>query len=916
MAQNEPVTSPTAGPPSDPATAPPGPRPTSPAALLATLVAVFVFFIGGTYAGHAVVWARVLTWLGAATILFGWLLLALRRPAIRPTGPLPLAILVATACFGLSALGSARPRLSFEPTLIGLGTSLLFLMLLGLLRAPGPRWRAGSLVIVLAAAVAFGYLGEVLIEWLNWWALVGRVTQPPLRPNWAGLTFGSPNLVATALLLLAPLATVLVSQRAGRLAAAVLAAAAAAAIFLTGSRGGYIGVGAELLVGLGLVAVRLGRAESAVAPAITVESAIRVEPGAGADASAATAPLEGRTSATDPPEGRTTAPPTQPPTEGTATRVAADPREPGATLLGRRLRAGIDQPLLARTLLGRRPGTKIDQPLLPRWLLGVGAASVVIAVVAAGPALLARFATGGLEGRLSFWRTAIATFLDHPLTGGGPGTWPQLRYAYLGPDDPTYAVPHTHNLYLQIPAELGLVGTAGLTLAVLVFARVWWRRWSSSEPRPPDTEGGTLAGAASPGERGPTLPRPTPVEAAAVLAGLAGLGGQSLVDNLVNLPGISLAVALLVGWVGAGDGAPGTADGAVDDATGPRHRATDGRLALAGAVALGATLAAAAPFLARAELAAHHADTGNTAANAGDWAVALAAYETALALDPDHTLYQLERGVALAHLGRLAEARDAYARAVPIDLLPENAIALATLQWQLGETEAAVALAKDAFHRGARSALVALNAGRIFEATGHLDEAAEAYATALADEPALGRSSYWQEPERRLALVDLALHARTIVLLREPTDHGRAALLLAYAGLGREPAGEVEAVEDADARAFLGLVVAGIGGDEGAIAELRARAIRDPLDFDAVGWSARFAGAAGDPDAGRLRTWAAILRQDAADGVVFERSVVPAPPTQRVLGTVANYPFAVYQRPPPLDLLPPQVLVIGARLAA
>ncbi|GIW19954.1 MAG: hypothetical protein KatS3mg065_0250 [Chloroflexota bacterium] len=694
--------------------------------------------------------------------------------------------------------------------LIGLATALCFLALLGLLRVPGARRRAGSLVIVLAVAVAVGYLGQVLVEWANWWLLVGRVTQPPLRPNWAGLTFGSPNLVATVLLLLGPLATVLIAGRAGRAAAVGLAVAAGLAIFLTGSRGGYIGAAAALVVGLGLVAVRTGRSEA-------------------------------------------------------STRGAA------VTGSGRGLRA----------VLGS----------VPRWAIAVVGATGVLGALAAGPALLARFAVGGADDRLGFWRTAIATFLDHPWTGGGPGTWAQLRYAYLGPDDPTYAVPHTHNLYVQVPAELGLLGTAALGLAVAVFGRVWWRRWR--------------------GVRGPRdAGQAAPLEAAAVLAGLAGLAGQSLVDNLVNLPGISLAVALLVAWVGAGDDGVGLRAG-----TSRLGRAlADGRLATAGAGVLAAILLAAAPTLVRAQLAAVRAEGGNAAANAGDWQAALASYEAALALDPDFTLYQLERGVALAHLGRLAEAREAYALAAPVDLVPENVIALATLEWRLGNLDAAVTAAEDALRRGARSALVALNAGRIFEAAGLLGQAADAYAAALADEPALGRSTYWRAAVRRLDLVDLAFRARDVVLRREPTDHGRAALVFAYAGLAREAMDETDAVADPEERAFLRLVVAGIDGDAAAVAEIRRRAVADPLDFEAVGWAARFAGVAGDPDAARLRTWAAIVRNDAADGLVFERSVVPAPDPQRVFGIVTNYPFAIYQRPPPLDLLPPEVLVIGARL--
>ena len=34
------------------------------------------------------------------------------------------------------------------------------------------------------------YLAEVLSGWIDWWALVGHLAVPPLRPNSASLTFG------------------------------------------------------------------------------------------------------------------------------------------------------------------------------------------------------------------------------------------------------------------------------------------------------------------------------------------------------------------------------------------------------------------------------------------------------------------------------------------------------------------------------------------------------------------------------------------------------------------------------------------------------------------------------------------------------------------------------------------------------
>src|SRR3989304_2718103 len=60
-----------------------------------------------------------------------------------------------------------------------------------------------------------------------------------------------------------------------------------------------------------------------------------------------------------------------------------------------------------------------------RWTATV--AVTVVGLAALAPVGLSRFVQGREGLRVDLWRAALATFLQHPLLGGGPGTWVQLK---------------------------------------------------------------------------------------------------------------------------------------------------------------------------------------------------------------------------------------------------------------------------------------------------------------------------------------------------------------------------------------------------------------------------------------------------------------------------------------------------------
>jgi hypothetical protein len=161
-------------------------------------------------------------------------------------------------------------------------------------------------------------------------------------------------------------------------------------------------------------------------------------------------------------------------------------------------------------------------------LLGLGLAAAVLAacaVLAAGGrtadtavSLTDTRLTIASPDRAAEARAALRVAAERPLTGTGPGraalTWVQNNRLVAG----RYA----HNEYLQVLAELGLVG---LALLVVLLASLAWTIWRGRSHAPSTA---VWAGAA---------------------AALAALAVHSAVDFLWHLPAIPLAGAVLAGLV-------------------------------------------------------------------------------------------------------------------------------------------------------------------------------------------------------------------------------------------------------------------------------------------------------------------------------------------------------------------------------
>lgn len=78
--------------------------------------------------------------------------------------------------------------------------------------------------------------------------------------------------------------------------------------------------------------------------------------------------------------------------------------------------------------------------------------------------------------RLMVWHAAIGMIQDHPLIGVGANTFIKRYTVYQAPEDPytRHNAPYAHSMYLQLAAELGLIG---LGIFLIALGRLWgmWR---------------------------------------------------------------------------------------------------------------------------------------------------------------------------------------------------------------------------------------------------------------------------------------------------------------------------------------------------------------------------------------------------------------------------------------------------------
>ncbi|MGA3030740.1 MAG: O-antigen ligase family protein [Candidatus Limnocylindrales bacterium] len=215
-----------------------------------TAWAMFTVLVAGG-SGQLELWPYRLVYDGMAVVAtIPWLIAAAFRRDWLPSSRLVPAIAAILTAFAIATVTSRVPRLSAEMLGYAILLAELYLLLVVLMRGVRLRAHFERLALGLCLLVCVQYLLQVFQSWQLWWGVVGRLTIPPLRPAYLGLSLGSPNPIATLVLLLGAfsLATIRLRGRVRWVVSSLLLVPVAVTTLVTGSRGAWLGAGAGLVI--------------------------------------------------------------------------------------------------------------------------------------------------------------------------------------------------------------------------------------------------------------------------------------------------------------------------------------------------------------------------------------------------------------------------------------------------------------------------------------------------------------------------------------------------------------------------------------------------------------------------------------------------------------------------------------------
>jgi tetratricopeptide (TPR) repeat protein len=396
-----------------------------------------------------------------------------------------------------------------------------------------------------------------------------------------------------------------------------------------------------------------------------------------------------------------------------------------------------------------------------RWVAPLAVAATVLVMALAVQQKWASAHTAAatsVQGRIAIWRNTLVMIREHPVIGVGLGAHSLIYPAYhrRAVVDPLFSsrvqLDFAHDDYLQLTAELGLIGAALLAALGVSFVRPV----RQARARAPAAEDGLLAAAAT--------------------AAVAGL----LTDALFSFP----AYRALPPWLLALDAAilallargPAPARGFLIPARAMRQ-------VLAGAAAVGGiALGVAASRWLRSD---GHIEAARRAESKGDAARMAAEAAAAVALDPARGEAWFLLGTAKLGRGDADMAVRALQEAAARRPFDPNALAnLGLARAQAGDRAGAV----DALRRAAvvspGEADVSYQLGLLLQERGDISGALESFRQAAAARPGDPRTQY----RRGLA----ALRVRR---LAEAEDALRAAVALDPEGAGAHKALGVVLVE-------------------------------------------------------------------------------------------------------------------------
>ncbi|MCD4802644.1 MAG: O-antigen ligase family protein [Anaerolineales bacterium] len=304
------------------------------------------------------------------------------------------------------------------------------------------------------------------------------------------------------------------------------------------------------------------------------------------------------------------------------------------------------------------------------------------------------------------WIVAWDMITAKPIIGNGLFTFGS-EYFKVESIPPNMLLTHAHNYYLNVTAEMGIVGFVALLIgfgSLIIMAR---KAWISHD----------------------NLNR---IELAGIFGALAGLSAHSLFETPQMMPLLMILPAILLAQVSSGIRI---------DVSASKNRI--GNLSIAGlwliaSLGLGLDVRALIPF-----------NKGIEASNQENWTEAAAYFDQAVKLDSENAFYWLQEGFsygkkALNAKGEVVDENSlnqaivAYQKGMEIE--PDysaNWMNLGLLQWAKGERSKAIESVKLAVEKSPRQGAFFLTLGSMLENTGESKGAKEAYNQALA------QNSYW-----------------------------------------------------------------------------------------------------------------------------------------------------------------------------
>ncbi len=285
------------------------------------------------------------------------------------------------------------------------------------------------------------------------------------------------------------------------------------------------------------------------------------------------------------------------------------------------------------------------------------------------------------EARIEFWRGALGMIAARPWLGSGPGTYVWASGSYQTERSAGFVINHAHNDYVELAAEIGLVGlAAGLWgLGVLLFGGL--QRVRAEEDRQLQAIG------------------------LGALAACVGLLVHAGVEFNAHIPANALLFVVCAALVFGASPGSGRREYWVDFRPGQRWR--KGGLVGLGLLSTVALVAVVSPLL--GSFFSARARSDHAAAN---WDLGAANLRRAIALDPGNAGHLVQFGDLW--LARIAES------AVAGELQTEEALGQA-----LALYEAAIARCPLRSYYHAKRASVLKRLGRVVEAGAELEMAAE-----------------------------------------------------------------------------------------------------------------------------------------------------------------------------------------------